>query len=129
MSGEGEGPEEFSKQMEQAAAKGAAITYGSPNQLLLDLNGTIAITRYLSMLSRVKSLFGATLIREYESKSGPGHFHVVLSLEKEHSAEARIAMQAALGSDPVRELLALARLAHGVKEPSALFRWPEGSTP
>lgn len=55
-------------------------------------------------------------------RSHGGNTHIVLTMTQELSPEARIAIQAILGSDPIRELLSLARVENGCRDPIALFR-------
>lgn len=55
-------------------------------------------------------------------KSHGGNTHVVLTLYRKLSPQARIALQAVLGSDPIRELLNLVRVENGCRDPIALFR-------
>lgn len=55
-------------------------------------------------------------------RSHGGNTHIVLTLTRELSPEARIALQAILGSDPIRELLCLARVDNDCKDPIALFK-------
>lgn len=55
-------------------------------------------------------------------RSHGGNTHIVLTLTRELSPEARIALQAILGSDPVRELLNLARVENERQDPITLFR-------
>lgn len=53
------------------------------------------------------------------SKSGPPHAHVYVTVPGwQLEPIERIALQAALGSDPVRELLAVVRLAKGIPHPT-----------
>lgn len=55
-------------------------------------------------------------------RSRNGNTHVVLTLDREYSDFERIAFQAMLGSDPVRELLNWKRVLDGSDNPIALFR-------
>ena len=60
-----------------------------------------------------------------ESKSG--NKHVYIKLKKEMGFVERIAYQAALGSDPTRELLSLARLSIGQGETTLMFEKPDAA--
>lgn len=55
-------------------------------------------------------------------KSHGGNTHVVLTLLQDLTPQARIALQAVLGSDPIRELLSLVRVENDCQDPIALFR-------
>lgn len=59
-------------------------------------------------------------LKEWKSKSGNTHY--VVRLPFELSDALRVAFQAALGSDPKRELLACLRILANVEVVTALFR-------
>jgi hypothetical protein len=59
--------------------------------------------------------------RIYSTVSRSGHKHVYIELPKPVELPYRIAMQAALGSDPVREFLNLMRAVDGISSPVILF--------
>ena len=122
MSDGGLTPDEFHQENAVAVADGMEVRLADDRHLLLDLDDEAAIARFAKYRPKLTDLFGATLVEEYESRSGPGHLHVILELAEPHPAAFRIALQAVLGSDPLRELLGLRRLANGVTEPSRLFR-------
>ncbi len=65
---------------------------------------------------------GVEYCRFYPSESG--NTHCVVYLKKPLYAIERLVIQVALGSDPVREMLGLVRILHGVEEPSMLFSPP-----
>jgi hypothetical protein len=56
--------------------------------------------------------------RETPSRSGLPRRHITVTLPFEVTPEQRIAWQAALGSDPVRELLSMLRLQRGDEHPT-----------
>mgnify|MGYP000533654303 CR=1 FL=1 len=56
------------------------------------------------------------------SKSGLPNRHITLTFDDRTFSEyERIALQFALGSDPMRECLNIMRLEHGVEQPTRLF--------
>jgi len=55
-------------------------------------------------------------------RSTSGNTHIMLTLSHEFTPHERVAMQAMLGSDPMRELLNLRRVWCGADDPIALFR-------
>ena len=83
-----------------------------------------AMDRYEKMLPFLNMVFGAHEIDRRQSKSGASHFHVVVSLDTSMDAAHRCVLQAALGSDPKREIMAVLLLRLGDQEPSSLFRQP-----
>jgi hypothetical protein len=63
-------------------------------------------------------------VKLWESKSGAEHYHILIFLPFTVTSVERIAYQAALGSDPKRELLSLIRMKHGDDFPSILIEKP-----
>jgi hypothetical protein len=75
------------------------------------------------MYSRLKSeeRFGAATAKWKPSKSGLPHRHVVVASPRNMLSPAkRIALQAILGSDPLREMLSMFRYLNGDPYPSLL---------
>jgi hypothetical protein len=92
----------------------------------LDLDNKAAVDQVLECWS----LFLETLaalntpiesVSAWTSRGGAG-LNVNIRLATDLPAGTRIALQAALGSDPKRELLSIMRLGHGMENPSLLFR-------
>jgi len=101
-------------------AEGFVIVYPADNELQVDIDND---THYEAFL-RSWAIFGrdvpeATML-EHESKSGYPRRHITVSLPFKVNPWQRIALQGALGSDPVRELLSAMRLHNG-SEPATLF--------
>lgn len=108
---------------QQANVAGLRVVTPKPNELQIDIDSfhqmavfgrnRIILERYL----RIKECF------IWPSPSGEeGHFHVRVVLEKPITSPLeRIALQAILGSDPVRELFSYARWKRGDQEPTILF--------
>lgn len=94
------------------------------NQLALDLDTVGGITQMTDMLPFVNELFGVTKEERWASQSG--NVHCVIDLKDSVQPLTRILLQALLGSDPKREIIALAELNDGFAE-STLFR-PKGPT-
>lgn len=113
--------EGFDDVMEQAKEKGFDVIQAGPNQLLLDLDTHADAVRYERLLPAFKEHLGAVEIARWNSKSGIGT-HVLVQIREELPEVERILLQAALGSDGVRELLAHRRLKRGIKNVSRLFK-------
>lgn len=103
-----------------AAELGFTVVHSSPDRILLDLDDGAAMDRYRQMLPRLTSVFGLKEKERWRSKSGVGT-HVVVECDPLPFA-SRVAIAACLGSDPMREGLAVAMLRDGKDEPSVLFR-------
>lgn len=103
---------------EQAKTDGFTVVNPAPDVLLLDLDSDAQEAQYNAMLPFVAAYLEGTKERErWRSKSGK-HWHVVVQLPFGIDMASRIALQAALGSDPKREILSIALL----HSPSCLFR-------
>lgn len=88
------------------------------DELFIDLDHGATINTRVHDL--IKEQFGITGQLVTISKSGDG-FHMYLRLNGLLSNDKRVALQAALGSDPVREALSIVRLHNDSSAHSALF--------
>lgn len=100
----------------KARADGFAIIYGDDSTLLLDLD-TEAQKEHYEFIKN-KFPFGKEVER-WKSKSG--NDHVVIKLKSPAPLELRIAMQAALGSDPLRTICEIQQVIDKAN-PIALFK-------
>jgi hypothetical protein len=119
--------------MERRAAElGLVPDVADDTTLQLDVDSDTAMSRFSDGLRLLKSLAaehgGIVDVLTFDepvilpSKSGAMHRHVWLKLRRPLPIGDRIALQAILGSDPERELLALAGAWHGKAKPVVLFR-------
>lgn len=115
----------FQEGVDEAAANaeiaGYEVIRSTPRTLLLDLDTVPQMVQFLSVKDVVDNNFGIARQEEWKSKSGNVHKLIWLAEPIEDPA-MRYALQAALGSDPVKEALSIRRLLNGVKEPSMLFK-------
>lgn len=65
------------------------------------------------------------IIRETPSRT-PGHRHIVLRMGRDLTPLERVALQACLGSDRKRELLAVLRVWNAVSPVTCFFEEPDG---
>lgn len=104
----------------KAAALGLAIVYPNPRELFLDIDSDADFAAFKKHVAIVIAHVEAW--RSTPSPSGrSGRRHVVVTLKRELSDVERIAWQAALGSDRIRELLSLRNIANGNTRPPTLF--------
>lgn len=104
-----------------AEANGFTVIRGDAWSLLLDLDTEQQRAQYEAVLPHFEQNYAIEEIQSWPSKSG--HRHTRIKLYTPISEPAmRYALQAALGSDPVREMLSIVRLRNGVPEPSMLFK-------
>ncbi len=113
---------EYNLAREIAILDGMTVVVGEPNRLLLDIDTAQRLAYYQGFADRVaEAIGGMREIERWTSKSGIGT-HVVIETLKPFTATQRLVIQAALGSDSLREVLGLALIADGLAEPSMLFR-------
>lgn len=106
-------------------AEGNKILYPEDNELLIDIDSEDHYNTFLNsfhILAReCFEEYGQTLTwSEKESRSGYPRKHIYIRLPFEVDVWQRIAWQAALGSDPVRELLSSIRALRGDEHPTLL---------
>lgn len=119
--------------IKKAEKLGCDIIRGAPDLLLLDcdddwseMQRTPGFTDHDDLLRILDENIGIKEITTWPSKT-VNHRHIMIKLAQGLPATARVALQAALGSDPKREVLAVVcRLNDGLDEPSVLFR-PRGA--
>lgn len=104
---------------ERALEKGLAMISPGPRDILLDLDTPEDVEKFDELYDRFHKNLGISLVTQTVSKSG--NTHVYLKSNTEISNTERLLIQAALGSDPKRELLGLLQLRAGIKHYSQLF--------
>lgn len=123
MSEGGLSPERLAHDLHVAGEKFDAVR-ADCNTLLVDLDTPEAFAQWDRVLPKVREHFGIEKIEAWHSKSG--NRHAAITLSRPQPVAVRLALQASLGSDGVREVLGLKRSENGCEEPSALFR-PHGA--
>jgi len=106
-------------------AAGYKIVYPGPDELLLDLDSDTHLQYFTFMVNRVieeytPKLVGKKVSYKVYSSETPGHYHAHVKLPFVVDDALRTALQSILGSDPVRELLAVFRMLEGDPKPSLL---------
>jgi hypothetical protein len=115
----------------QALENGFEVVYGDDEHLLLDFDNEAGLQteppfdapeQYYKQLE-VLNANGFYCHEEGRWSSKRFGLHVVVKLDN-FSLEplGRLALQAAMGSDPKRELLGVLRVLHHVEEPCMLFK-------
>lgn len=107
--------------IESAKQAGFEVIETDPHTLLLDLDSPQALALYEAMLAKFGEQFCLVEKQRWRSKSGKG-WHVVVRSCVFLDPYERVAMQASLGSDPVRELLAVKYIAEDIQPFSFLFK-------
>lgn len=110
----------------KAAVCGCEVVVADSNTLLIDLDSDTAIATFKANLSAVQDYLSVDKIEYWNSKSGKRHVVVRLTNPLD-SPVAGFLLQAALGSDLIRELLNLFDFQSGMTNTNVLFR-PVGAT-
>lgn len=117
----------------EAELKGFTVVKSTDNTLLFDFDDPVAYNEFRETWEqRINEHFGVTSFEMWHSKSstiGNPRRHVKLTIEKPLPLYARLAIQAACGSDPKREFLGVVYHHSGDRDACLLFRpppWPEG---
>lgn len=106
---------------EKAEKLNCSIMYSDDMTLQLDLDSDEALRTFYEQIELLNSL--GFLWDGYDTlPSKSGNTHVLVRLPQPVPIEERIALQAMLGSDRKREMLALAGLRAGQENPVLLFR-------
>ena len=112
-----------------ASERGQQIVRPGFRDLFLDLDGQ---ADYDFLVDRLDHMSGVALNLEVvhigPSRSGKPHLHVYLRASRDLSDIERIALQACLGSDRVREFLSLMRIWEG-GEGTTFFENPDWKDP
>ncbi len=104
-----------------AISRGLLVVTPRDNQLFLDLDTQEQVSRFMNMY-QLLGKFG--MFKSYSatySRSGPPHKHIVVELTQDLSPVHRTALQAILGSDPLREFHNIRRDLDGDIEPIMFF--------
>jgi hypothetical protein len=103
---------------------GFFVIFPEPNELFIDIDTDDDYALYADQYKILIRDIGVVDNRESISRNGLPGRHVTITLPFEVSDVERIAWQAALGSDPKRELLSMVRYQRGVKHPTLFVEKP-----
>ena len=102
----------------QAAIEGLNVVLPASNELLIDIDNEHSYMLFNKQIQIVQAFIGVVDIREQASKSGqPYKLHITVELDKDVTGMERLALQAMLGSDRVRELLGYVQEKNGDPHP------------
>lgn len=108
--------------LEQVENQGFIIVKPLENQLLLDLDTSERQQDFFDNFERLSYEYPGATRETYKSKT-PGHLHAIVNLPFNlNNNFERIAWQAILGSDPIREMMNLKRVYEEVPDPIVLFK-------
>lgn len=122
MSGESLTQEGLDEAIAYAESNGYIVERGNNYNMLLDLDTPEAEATFARVLPLLVEYFPVADVVTWKSKSG--HTHVRITTTQSLPVPTRLFMQAAMGSDGVREMLGMIQVGNGVVEPNVLFRPP-----
>lgn len=99
------------------------VVVAKKSQLQIDYDSPIIPQQFHKILWNLTKIFcpnGETLIWAAR-RSKSGNLHVTVDLPVEISDTERIAWQAIFGSDPIREVMSLMAVKHGIANPTLLI--------
>lgn len=112
-------PERFAADIEEAKAS-FDVRQSDEHTILLDIDNDASRAQFDRVYPPFAEHFPVSEREEWKSKSG--NTHVRIRMKDALPISTRLALQAALGSDGVRELLAIKLMLNGAVEPSVLFK-------
>lgn len=118
---------DFDQRAEEVAQKrGQVIVYPKPGQIQIDIDSEAQLAEVQRRIKRMYDMDVIPFKTGVISKSKtPGHYHMTVTIDDDGVSEwQRIALQAVLGSDPLREYLNCMRLLSGVEKPTRFFETP-----
>lgn len=125
MSGNLPTPAAKQEAIDRAEAEGFTVVRSDARTLLLDLDTHAALEQFYRVLPVVEEHY--TIMDETRWRSKSGNTHVKLTLAAPLPIMERYALQAALGSDGVKEVLSILGLKFGCIEPALLFQPTDAS--
>lgn len=105
-----------------AEGEGVDVRYPMANELFIDIDDAYGKAQFRENWLLLSGMFEGTLSAKFTpSRRKPEGEHIVVTLPRNVTPIERIAMQAALGSDPRREAHSLRRYFNGDPLPTLFF--------
>lgn len=114
---------------EKAESLGLKVIVPPCNSLALDLDTDDQFAVYQRNFEVFKRHSEDLVAEVFETASKSNHRHIYIKLKRALPMHQRLALQAALGSDPMKELLGNLRTELGEGTPIAMFETPEAYDP
>lgn len=109
-----------------AKEKGLVIVLPKANELFIDIDDAEGLARFEKFFPKVRELIEVERHHIRPSPSGEkDHYHITVVFAHALFDYERIALQAILGSDPMREVLSWQRQRNGQENPTLFFERPE----
>lgn len=114
--------EDYLKRMR---AEGFVTVEPKADELQIDIDTEEQLELFWKQYAVLKREYnGTTIVRNTPSRNGLPGRHIIIRMDWDLEPWERIAWQAALGSDPMRELLSSIRLTCGDIKPTLLIERP-----
>jgi|SRR6185312_8516346 len=120
------GYDRLEKAESDAEKKGRVVVKPRARELFLDIDSAEAWEFFLERVAKLREHVPLTYVVRPSPSGKPGRQHVVVTLERAVSPIERIALQAVLGSDLMRELLSYIRYARNDEAPTLFFETKGG---
>lgn len=108
----------------KAQRLGLTLVQPEPTELFVDLDGLAALKDFESRWELFKKVYPESSVQFTTSVSGNLHAYVTVPEMLGMSMDQRIGLQAALGSDPIMEMIAMKHRREGYEYPSVFFEQP-----
>lgn len=105
--------------LREVEAKGMKVYVPDRDELLIDIDTKVHAQQYANAFMLLNNYIEGIEVRKI-TRSENGGWHVYIKMPFNMSSYERIAWQAALGSDPMRELLSLIRIKQDIEDPILL---------
>lgn len=109
---------EREKYFNQVESEGKVIKIPERHQLQIDIDSEEQASIFKTNINIIRRYYDFTITEVRNSPSGGLHIYIDTPFDMD--AAERIAWQAALGSDPIRELLSLVRMSNNIMYPTLL---------
>jgi hypothetical protein len=111
---------------EQAKAKGCIIVEPKPSELFIDIDSEQDLAYFKKQIVRIELRMPCVWRVQPSPSAKAGRYHVYVDFHpRALDPWQRIAMQAVLGSDRIRELISVQRLLDGDAAPTLFFEKPQ----
>lgn len=104
--------------IERARDEGLVVVFPKSNELFIDIDNEHSFQLFLKQFDIMSKYLGATGYEQSPSKSGMPKQHVTVYMDRDVTEIERLALQAMLGSDRVRELLGYVQEKNGDPHPT-----------
>ncbi len=106
------------KARDQAERENLVVVYPKDNEVMVDIDNNHSLQLFSKQITIVEKYIGVLGVEQHSSKSGGMKSHITVTLANPVTPIERLALQAMLGSDRVRELLGYVEYKNGDLTPT-----------